>query len=193
MIRVWRFYKNLLLENRIWTRRISLWGLFWFFVGGILYVYRPDLFQLLLNFLKQALRDILSQQDQKLAFGTALLIFKNNLTVAALSLFLGIVFGLIPLVSVAINFFILGFLAAVFISHHQLVKFLALTVSHGIFELPGFILASAFGARLGLGGVRFVKTHMKYCLQVAPLLIILFFVAAFLEVFVSGKFALNLR
>ena len=190
---MWNFYKNLLRENLIWLKRAVWWSLIWAVVGGLTFIFRPELLQTLGRFLDEAFRGILGTEELALNFKSVLLIFKNNFLVAALSLFLGIGFGLVPLLALAVNFFILGFLLAVFVlappvSAHLpgLITFLITLLPHGVIEIVAFLITTAFGVKLGFAvGQR--KKVLKENLELLPLLALLFFIAAILEVFVTGN------
>lgn len=196
-----RFYKNLLQANSVWLKRAILWSALWLVVGFVTSISRADLKPMILESLERIFREILGQEQLAINFSSVLLIFKNNLQAAAVVMFLGIILGIVPLISLALNFFILGFLAGAFI--FTPIAFLATVLPHGIIEIPAFIIAASFGLRLGWfclptgdlpeGERRSYKkkflTALKQNLLILPLITLLFFVAAVIEVFVSGRLA----
>ena len=191
MQNIYNFYTNLLKSNSVWIRKISIWAGVWFVVGAGAYLFRPDLLDSVSQFLDMVFRDILADKAPALDFSTALLIFRNNLEAGLLALFLGIIVGIVPLMVVALNFFILGFLFAIFTlpySASGVLTFAAAVVPHGIIEVPALLLASAFGLRLGLDWKNW-KVTLKQNVQIVHLLAVLCFLAAIIEVFVSGRLA----
>lgn len=193
------FYKKLLLENRLWLKRIAMWAGLWLALGVLTFTFRPQVLPAMVKALQTIFRDIIGQSALQLDFRSVLLIFKNNLIASLIVLFFGVIFGILPLLSVAVNFFILGFLFAVFAlsrNHFGIPDFFLSLVPHGIIEIPSLLLAAAFGLRLGVfwakpaGEPSIVKNLMvmlKQNLQLVPLLVVLFFVSALLEIFVTGN------
>ncbi|MDP3993620.1 MAG: stage II sporulation protein M [bacterium] len=168
---------------------MSIWALLWFAIGTGTYLVRPDLLESVSQFLDRVFRDIWGDKAPALDFSAVLLIFSNNLEAALLALFLGIIIGIVPLMVAALNFFILGFLFAIFAlpySPSGALIFAAAVVPHGIIEIPALLVASAFGLRLGLDWKNW-KVTLGQNIQIAPLLAALLFLAAVIEVFVSGK------
>lgn len=188
-MQIWLFYKNLLRENLVWLKRISIWAVLAAALGALTFVFYPGLLPKFQKFLEEVFQNILGAGELRLNFRSALLIFKNNLLVGVLSLFLGILFGLLPLLTVGVNMFIFGFMLAalVVLGNYQGFFLFALSiVPHGILELPAFLLAAAFGLKLGYSW-KHLKSAFKQSLQILPLLAVLFFVAALVEIFVTGK------
>lgn len=79
-----------------------------------------------------------------------LAILLNNTTVSFFVLLSGILFGLVPLLAVAINGYILG--AAYPIASEKVGYFIAAmeVLPHGVFEIPAVILSAAYGLWLGV-------------------------------------------
>ncbi len=197
MSRLFRFYVDLIAANIPWIKRTAWWAVFWFAVGVIAFLLRPDTAPKFLQFLEKVFREILGDREPVLNLSTVLLIFKNNIEAALMVLFGGIVLGLVPLVSLALNFFITGYILALFSMRGSegFGLFLGSVVAHGIVEIPLFILAAAFGLRLGYfwqiesEGSNWQKllSCFKDNLKLVPALAVGFFLAALLEVFVSGR------
>ncbi len=130
----------------------------------------------------------------------ALAIFFNNLTASFIIAFLGVFFGLLTVLGIAANGFVLGVVAFVTGSRKDLWLLLASTLPHGIVELPAFLLSAAIGIRLGsealkklLGREASLASELKkglrfYLAFILPLL----FLAAVIEVFVSLRIAKGL-
>jgi stage II sporulation protein M len=77
------------------------------------------------------------------------LILRNNLLAAFLAFVFGLFFGILPLFYLLSNGILIGYVASHSTKDHTLVYFLKGVIPHGIFEIPAFILACAFGIRLG--------------------------------------------
>ncbi len=168
--------------------------------GALTFLLKPGFFPKLQALLDEVFREILGGKEFALDFTSAIRIFRNNLTVAAFNLFAGIVLGLLPLLSTGVNFFILGFLFAVFLisspAHLGIVAFFLAVVPHGIFEILAFLMSAAFGLRLGwfwfrreegMSKGKAFLSALNGSLQIFPLVAALLFVAALVEVFVTGN------
>jgi stage II sporulation protein M len=193
-MQIWRFYRDLLLRNSLWLKRIVFWAASWLILGYLSFVLHPELLPRMQKLLKEIFQEILGKEELTIGLRSVILIFKNNLTAALISLFLGVLFGIAPLLSVALNFFVLGFLAAVFTTghpfSHQVVGaglFLASVVPHSILEIPALLLASAFGLKLGFSWKSF-RSSLKQAFEILPLVAVLLFGAAVVEIFVTAKF-----
>ncbi|TSA45466.1 stage II sporulation protein M [bacterium] len=198
------FYRTLIKDNKKWIWRASLWALVSFLLGAAVYIFYPDFLSRIMSFLDSVFQNILGQGEPPRRWETVYLIFKNNFTASAIALFFGLVLGIVPLFTIGLNFFILGFLFAFFTltknisGYAGILVFLTSVVPHSIFEIPAFLLACAFGLRFGTTWLRFdsassrgqrFKHSFLDNIKILPLLAILFFLAAIVEVFVSGKLA----
>jgi stage II sporulation protein M len=76
-------------------------------------------------------------------------ILKNNVGAALLSLILGVVFGVFPIISAAFNGYILGYVSRLVIFETSWIELWRL-IPHGIFELPAIFLAMALGMKFGM-------------------------------------------
>ena len=85
------FYKQLLLSNIIWIRKIIYWALIWFAIGLIIPLLFPDaarvLIETMVNFFKQVLRG----NNATISLSTVWFIFSQNARAMITALFLGIV------------------------------------------------------------------------------------------------------
>ena len=200
MKKLYLFYKDLLTANKNWIKRIAQWAGLWFAIGAVAALLKPEWAERFLNFLQELFEKILPSSDFTYSFATALLIFKQNIQASLIVLFFGIILGLIPLISTAFNFFILGFLFAYLLgkSVTSAFIFLLIILPHGIFEIPALLIADAFGIRLGwfwkikdptkTKGQKLLLA-LKQNFQLVPPLLILLIIAALIEIFVSGKIA----
>ncbi|RLG28599.1 stage II sporulation protein M [Methanosarcinales archaeon] len=77
------------------------------------------------------------------------IIFLNNAVKSFLALIFGLGFGLIPLLFVASNGFIIGILINVSLAARGLLFIGAAILPHGLIEVPMVLLSAAIGLRLG--------------------------------------------
>jgi stage II sporulation protein M len=153
--------------------------------------------------LGEIFRNLLGDIEHRSQWSVAMALFRQNVTSSLLVLFLGVLLGLVPIVSIVVNFFALGFLAApgfapaLFPGYPGSIGVFILAVApHGIFELPALLLASAFGLRLGWlwllpqasrrrGAV--LKASLLDAALIAPVVVILLAIAALIEAFVTSR------
>lgn len=126
---------------------------------------------------------------------TFLFIFLNNSGKALMIILLGFFFGIIPLLSLGANGFILGVVLAVIRVDEGREAFLGAILSllpHGVLEIPAIIICSGLGLMLGVKFFRWLAKKepfkknlklalVKFCKVVLPLIAI----AAFVETFIS--------
>lgn len=187
------FLTGLYQRNKIVILIATAIFLVFLFIGiSISYFYSGSTGNLL-NAYANALHSVIIEK-------TTLSIFTHNLK-AALYTYLGGVIGIIPAGSLSFNGFFIGAFIG-YLTHHSIVstlgvfstrEFLIYTLPHGIFEIPGFILAGAAGFRLttliaGLINSLRNKTHasehywkLKDSLALLVISIILILIAAFIE------------
>jgi stage II sporulation protein M len=79
-----------------------------------------------------------------------LIVFINNAVKALGLILLGILLGLVPLLFIAVNGFVLGGLGSAFESVKGWGYVLASFAPHGIIEIPAILLAAALGFSLGI-------------------------------------------
>jgi len=114
-----------------------------------------------------------------------LFILLNNLIATLLTLLLGIAFGILPIIAVGFNGFLVGVLCregARVVGYGQA----ALSIlPHGIFEVPALLLAAAYGLLIGMAALQRVRGQRdvdirgqvkdalrRYVAVVVPLLVI---------------------
>jgi len=78
-----------------------------------------------------------------------IIIFLKNLLASAMAMLLGLGLGLIPLLVVTSNGFLLGIVAHGAVQQGGLLFLAAGILPHGIFELPAVLVSIAIGFRLG--------------------------------------------
>jgi stage II sporulation protein M len=96
----------------------------------------------------QKLSNFLSEKNnQQLWF--FVVIFLNNTTKAIMFIFLGLLFGVLPLFMLIANGMILGYVLTAQSQESTWMLVLKGIVPHGIFEIPAILLACAYGIKLG--------------------------------------------
>ena len=103
--------------------------------------------------LGQMSQDLRQSDHPEMSF--FIFIFLNNSIKAILVMFAGILFGLIPLVFIAVNGMVIGFLLNIVDSNGGNLSELIIKglLPHGIIEIPVILIACAYG--LALGGMVF--------------------------------------
>lgn len=196
------FFKNYYIDNRDWIRFAVKWFLIAGVLGAVTYLSHPEFLTKIIEIF-QTKFGVEPTRDATLARQ----IFLQNLQACALALFGGILLGITSFLIVFFNGFIIGFvlMSLLFLPGNigrNIVYILVGLVPHGIFELPAFILASALGLKLGLEWVNresqghrweVLKSNARRVLVAVPVIVVLLFIAAIVEVFVSGKLVSNFR
>jgi stage II sporulation protein M len=120
-------------------------------------------------------------------------IFLNNAFVSLLFLVLGLVFGVLPLLFIAFNGYVVGVISHMVAQERGLLFIFLALLPHGILELPMVFLAAGIGLRLGhqafsalIGRPTEIKKEFKEGLRfyfhwILPLL----FLAAVIETFIT--------
>lgn len=129
--------------------------------------------------IKERLKEIAMLFEGLNLLQTIWMIFSNNIYVSFLSLFLGILFGVFPIITSFSNGFIIGYVLQKAISIDGILTIWKL-FPHGIFELPAVIISMGIGLRLGSTLIfRFkklrnecLKSLLVFLLIITPLLII---------------------
>jgi stage II sporulation protein M len=106
-------------------------------------------------------------------------IFFNNLQASAFAIIFGIVLGILPLLTVVINGYLVGFVSREIVSVEGISAMWRL-VPHGIFELPAILFSIGLGLKIGVSVFskkRTTKYNLKESLRffvfvVFPLLLI---------------------
>jgi len=192
------YLKEILMNLRPYGKAVLILFVLSILIGATAFVIYPDLLIKILEVFQDKFG-----ADPVLNFALVLDIFKQNLIASLIGLFGGLLLGLGSILFVLFNGFIIGYvITAVLVAGGQEgiiqgIKFLILGLApHGIVEIPTFLVVSALGLRLGLfylkkqnQGLRlqvFLK-DLKLSLMAIPAIAILLFLAALLEVFVTGS------
>ncbi|MDI3257760.1 MAG: stage II sporulation protein M [Kyrpidia sp.] len=139
----------------VWNNRGYLWTAAVIFAVGVAAGYEASdsLQQILMSQLAQ-IRDLAGRVRTVNDPGyTVMVIFLNNVKVALFFLLTGVIAGVPAILGVFGNGALIGFVMAML--HRQGIPvgtvLLYGILPHGIFEIPAFLLAAAFGLKLGWG------------------------------------------
>ncbi|UJF33718.1 stage II sporulation protein M [Paenibacillus hexagrammi] len=126
-----------------------------------------------------------------------IVIFLNNALKAIIFIFLGLLFGILPLFMIVANGMILGFVLSLQTHEDTLTIIIKGILPHGIIEIPTILLACAYGLKLGVlvsksalqalmpTSARTARTELMRVLTLTKplslLIVILLFVAAIIE------------
>lgn len=121
---------------------LAVLAFFGFAVIGFLY---PNFFrQEIIDFLKE-----LVQKTQNLSqFELIKFIFLNNIQSSFIGLAFGIFLGIIPLILLVVNGYVLGFVSSISVNTAGAGVLLKL-LPHGIFELPAVLISLGLGMKFG--------------------------------------------
>jgi stage II sporulation protein M len=195
------YYRNFHNRYRKWIKLVLWLFVFSGIVGGVAANFYPEIMDQILAGFEAEFGD-----SPALDMNLAIDIFLRNLTVSVIAWLGGILLGLIPVLVVAANGFILGYVI-VFIGKgsenllSSVVFLVAGLVPHGIIEIPAFLIATILGLSLGLDwlsewavGTRGLVLWQSFArsFKYFVVVIIALMAAAVIEVFVSGKLVSNL-
>lgn len=103
--------------------------------------------------IKLLLQSLVLRTENLNTFQLISYIFVNNLSVAIISMLLGIFFCIAPILIAASNGYVLGYLTKALISKLGVLKGISSLwriLPHGLFELPAIFIGLAFGIKLGV-------------------------------------------
>ena len=129
-------------------------------------------------------------------FELAVYIFLNNTRVAALLVFFGFIFALLPVFIVFFNGMTIGIVSEWIIREEGLLFLIVGLLPHGIIEIPAILFSAGIGFKMGVGALQvlFRKKPLRaylhdfltaagiFVLIILPLLL----AAAFIESYVTG-------
>ncbi len=135
-----------------------------------------------LSFIDEVLRKIISQT---IGLGPTEMIFfilQNNLQSAIISIILGSLFGIFPIINSFSNGVIIGYVMSLVYAEAGIWQFWRL-LPHGIFELPAIFISFGIGMKLGFSILKKdFRKHLYNSANVALMIVIpLLIIAAFIE------------
>lgn len=95
-----------------------------------------------------SLKSVIEPAKDYTSFRLFEFIFFKNAVVALVSVLLGIIFGIIPILIIFINGLTLGVVGYIALGQFNIAVFLAGILPHGIIEIPALIFSAASGIRL---------------------------------------------
>ncbi len=130
---------------------------------------------------------------------SALLVFMNNFLSMAQMLLLGVAAGISPLITLGVNGALVGVILSM--TADQGIPLLPMILfgilPHGVFELFAFFLCGALGLKFGyhciasplpeMSRMQSFRYIWKEAISALPLIVLLLFAAAFIEIFVSAR------
>jgi len=78
-----------------------------------------------------------------------LFIFVNNVVNCLLTVFIGVIFGVFPIVFLLINGMVIGYIGQMQAAEGKWLMFVKGILPHGIIEIPAIVIAGAYGIYLG--------------------------------------------
>lgn len=125
-----------------------------------------------------------------------LFIFFNNTRIVFILIFLGFLFGILPISIVLVNGFTIGIVAEYTIKSEGLAFLLTGLLPHGIVEIPIILLGAGVGYNMGIQAIQTLRKRKTFesfkqdfigCTWIFFLFVVpLLFVAAIIEVYVTG-------
>ncbi|WNY28133.1 hypothetical protein MmiEs2_03150 [Methanimicrococcus stummii] len=173
------------------VKKPVLWITVLFFVfivvGYVAGYFYPEIFEALFQF---------GGLPEEGSVMTLLFIFFNNIRIIFMLLFLGILFGILPVSIIIVNGFTIGLVAESTIKHEGILFLLIGLLPHSIIEIPTILLSAGIGLVLGINAAKsalgrfsfsnfkeaFIGATWFFFLIAVPLL----FVAAAVEVYVTA-------
>ncbi len=121
-----------------------------------------------------------------------LLIFANNSVKSLIAMLGGFFFGIVPIIFVISNGYILGLAVSYRLPQWGILRVVAAILPHGILEIPAILIACSYGVWLGIKfadalfrGKEF-KPHLIKALKVYLRVVLpMLFVAAIIEAFIT--------
>jgi len=135
-----------------------------FYVLIIIFIIAIFLGYMLTDYLKEILMPLLKEamNSTDISENDALNILVHNETTAILTLISSIFFAVMPVLSIFVNGFAVGFLAGYTIdSTYKLAMFFVLIAPHGIFEIPALLCTCTSGILLFLSILRILQDKIN--------------------------------
>ena len=195
LLKVVHYYKELIWQNRSWFLAVSAVFVLGSLAGVAVSLANPHLSE---EMLKSYARSV--SVGIKDGWPATVYIFQRNLAITSLASLVGLFFGIAPLFVAFIN----GALLGIVLNYPKIYSIaspfyiIALLVPHGILEYFATFLALAFGLRLGINWTLVTSAgrrreiffkNFRELLAIICLVVILLFIAAFIEGFLTKRIA----
>ena len=120
-------------------------GIFFAFAFLGFFVKLPEEFS---NMILDYLKEIILKTENLSSLGLIKFIFLNNLQSSFVGMVFGFVFGIVPILALIANGFVVGFVSAMAVKSAGFGTLLYL-LPHGIFELPAIFISLGLGIKFG--------------------------------------------
>jgi len=125
-----------------------------FLIGGIAGYYFSELYPSRAQELISLLREVYSPVFKESKISQILFVFLKNGITSFLTIALGVLFGIFPLIILLNNGEVLGMLASIVFRNYGIFYFFTGILTHGIVEIPCFLISSAIGLKIGIVAIR---------------------------------------
>ncbi|WP_253735952.1 stage II sporulation protein M [Paenibacillus sp. FJAT-26967] len=131
-----------------------------FVAGLVLGVQYSDRFQVFLDQQLAGMEQLvgLVKEKDNQSLWLFIIIFLNNAIKSLMFVYLGLFFGIIPLMVLLVNGLILGYVIDYQLQEQSISFILKGLLPHGVFEIPAIIVACAYGIRLGILVIQMLGT-----------------------------------
>lgn len=190
------YYKSLYFHNRSWLKGVGILFLVSVGIGMLAFISYPSFVEMILEGFEGRFGS-----DPAMDMRLVLQIFMQNCLVLGVALIGGAILGITSLFVVVVNGLLIGYIIAwlSYLTRDNILLMLGIIlgglVPHGLLEIPAFLVVSALGLKLGWEwmadhshGHRLsvFKKNLKQAIVVVPSIVAVLFVAALIEVYVSG-------
>jgi stage II sporulation protein M len=118
------------------------------FVSFILFGFFIPAPEFIYNKIITFIQEVLNTTQNMSASQLIIFIISNNIQTTFFGLFLGMFFGVLPLINAVFNGYVLGFVSALSVKSEGIFVLWRL-LPHGIFELPAVFISLGLGLKLG--------------------------------------------
>lgn len=177
-------YENFLfaLKDLKKIKNYFIFSIITFFLFVIIGIIFPNFFE---KQILNLINSLIKKTEDMNFISLFVFITANNLQVSFIGMILGILFGIIPAITLIVNGYVLGFVINRAIASEGIFIIWRL-FPHGIFELPAVLISISLGIRLGIDLKNFKKNIKSsliiFILIVIPLLIIAGIIESFLVI-----------
>ncbi|HDJ30544.1 MAG TPA: hypothetical protein ENF31_01120 [bacterium] len=165
-----------------------------FLIGGIAGYYFSELYPSRAQELISLLREVYSPVFKESKISQILFVFLKNGITSFLTIALGVLFGIFPLIILLNNGEVLGMLASIVFRNYGIFYFFTGILTHGIVEIPCFLISSAIGLKIGIVAIRkvlrkevSVVNEINQGLALFLILLIFLFIAAVIETLITPE------
>jgi len=164
------------------SKKYILWAVFIFLAFALIGFFIP-VPNFILEVIREKIKSLLLETQGLDTLGLVQYIFLNNFLVCLIAILLAFIIALVPVVLALTNGYVLGYVCRVSVNQEGIFSLWKL-LPHGIFELPGVLIALGLG--LSIGSSLFTKNPEKeFFRRLSLALKVLFFIVLPLLVFAA--------